>query len=200
VVSKSTAVQKAAVPTSGQRKQQQQRGTKQQTKNARAGSQQQQVHGAPASSSMQWPQQQHMHSNAPGCSSLPVQGWQAAYDSTSGYHETSPRSQHYQPECQGEGQDFRYLALAGHVCKENTVNPEHDSDGAQGFLQAECQKCGSMPVSEEELFEPFEPANHIERNPKFFKYLPPTMMDYIPPAGKAVRKGIPAAACLDVYD
>jgi len=192
---------------SSQKKQQQQRRnsavtkTKRQPKQCAAPRQQQQppVTGAPAASSLEWPKQQHMHSNAPGCSSLPVQSWQSAYDSTSGYHETSPRNHHSGNSGCEDQNDVRYLALAGHVCKENSVNCEHPPD-VQGFMQAECQKCGSMPVSEDELFVPFEPTNYIERNPKFFKYLPPTMMDYIPPAGKAVRKGIPASACLDVYD
>ena len=67
-------------------------------------------------------------------------------------------------------------------------------------MQGECLKCGAEPSAEPALFVPFEPRTFMERNPKFYKYMPNQLLHYVPPAGRPVNRDYPAAFCLDVYD
>lgn len=91
------------------------------------------------------------------------------------------------------------MVPANHVCKENTVNTKKEPN-PQAFLQSECQKCLGTPAEEPNLFIPFEPRTRVERNPKFYKYMPHELLHFVPPAGRPCNRDYPAAMCLDVYD
>lgn len=150
------------------------------------------VNSHPPADSLNQPLQQ----NQVPAQQAPPQYVQAQTQEQDTYQQYDPSQNTYEPM---DSTDIRYLALAGHICKEHTVS-NVQAPNAQGFLQGECQKCGTTPVTEEELFVPFEPSNQMERNPKFFKFLPPTLMNYIPPAGRSIKKGDQASNCLNVFD
>jgi hypothetical protein len=54
----------------------------------------------------------------------------------------------------------------------------------------ECRRCLASP-SRTPLTQQFEPQTAHFTNPKFYKYLPPSFLSTVPPAGKAIIKSEP---------
>jgi len=144
-------------------------------------------------------------SSAAPANSMPMQQHPREYQAAA-YMPTPPRPMPEPvPDAGFEGpmegfQDRQVLMLpANHVCREHTVHTTKDPN-PQAFLQAECQKRSMTPAEEPALFVPFEPRTRVERNPKFYKFMPHELLHYVPPAGKPINRDYPAAMCLDMFD